>query len=76
MTKRGQTVAGYSVQIVVDSKNKIIVGEDVTQDGNDTQLLAPILEKAQEVLKADKLTGLGILATIMGLSLKSVKSRR
>jgi transposase len=58
LSKRGQTVAGYNVQIAVDSKHKLIVAEDVTQDGNDTQQLQPLLAKAQQLLQSDNLTGL------------------
>jgi transposase len=58
LTKRGETTAGYNVQIVVDDQHKLIVAHDVVQDGNDTALLAPMLEKAQEILQAEKLTAL------------------
>jgi hypothetical protein len=36
-----------------------MVAEEVTQDCNDTELLAPMVEKAEDILDADKLTGLG-----------------
>jgi transposase len=58
LTKRGHTVAGYNVQIAADSKHKLIVADDVTQDGNDTQQLAPMLTKAQAILQSENLTGL------------------
>jgi transposase len=58
LSKRGQTTAGYNVQIAVDSQHKLIVAVDVTQDGNDTQLLMPMLEKAQEVLQSEQMIGL------------------
>lgn len=58
LTKNGQTTAGYNVQIAVDSQHKLIVAEDTTQDGNDTHQLAPMLEKAQQVLNSDNLEGL------------------
>ena len=58
LSKRGQTIAGYNAQTVVDSKHKLIVAEDVTQDGNDSQQLAPMLEKAQDILDAENSTGL------------------
>ena len=35
LNKRGQKTAGYNVQIVVDDKHKLIVADDVVQDGND-----------------------------------------
>jgi hypothetical protein len=58
LTKRGQTVTGYNVQIAVDSQHKLIVAQEVTQDGNDTQQLAPMLAKAQDILPSDHLMGL------------------
>jgi transposase len=58
LNKRGQTIAGFNVQIAVDGQHKLIVAVDVTQDGNDTQLLMPMLEKAQEVLRSEQLIGL------------------
>lgn len=58
LSKRGQTTAGYNVQIAVDGQHKLIVAVDVTQEGNDTRLLMPMLEKAQEVLQSEQLIGL------------------
>lgn len=49
LSKRGPTVAGYKVQIVVDAKHKLIVAEAVCQDGNDTHQWAPMLEKTQDL---------------------------
>ena len=58
LTKRGQTIAGYNVQIAVDSKHKLIVANDVVQDGNDAHQLTPMIEKAQDILTSDQLEGL------------------
>ncbi len=58
LKKRGQSTAGYNVQIAVDDKHKLIVAQDVTQDGNDSHQLSPMLEKSQEIMQSDKLTGL------------------
>lgn len=70
LSKRGQTVAGYNAQIAVDDKNKLIVAEAVTQDGNDTQQLAPMLAKAQDILHSENLTGLADSGYYEGNQLK------
>ncbi|MCK4705260.1 MAG: transposase, partial [Gammaproteobacteria bacterium] len=70
LSKRGKTIAGYNAQIVVDSKNKLIVADDVTQDGNDSQQLAPMLKKAQQVLQSKSLTGLADTGYYEGNQLK------
>jgi len=59
LSKRGQTIAGYNVQIAVDAKHKLIVAEAVTQDGNDTQQLMPMIHKVQAILSS---TNLSVLA--------------
>jgi len=50
LKKNGETVAGYNVQSAVDGKHKLMVSCDVTQDGNDTQQLAPMAKQAQKIL--------------------------
>jgi len=56
LKKRGSTVAGYSVEVAVDEKHKLIVTAEVVQDGNDEQQMAPMGEKAKEVLEVERLT--------------------
>ena len=58
LSKRGQTIAGYNVQIAVDAKHKLIVAEAVTQDGNDSQQLMPMINKAQDILESTNLSAL------------------
>jgi transposase len=50
LTKNGQSLAGYNVQIAVDDKYKLIVSCAVTQDGNDTEQLAPMAKQARMAL--------------------------
>lgn len=75
LTKRGQTVAGYNVQIVVDDKHKLIVAEEVTQDGNDTHQLVSMLAKAQDILQANNLTGLADSGYYEGTQLKACEDQ-
>jgi transposase len=56
LQKNGQVVAGYNVQIAVDSKHKLLVEGEVTHDGNDTQQLLPMATRAKEVLGVNSLT--------------------
>jgi len=55
LKKNGQVTAGYNVQIAVDNKHKLICAHEVTNDGNDSQQLAPMALKAKEALGVDRL---------------------
>lgn len=54
-TDKGPT-AGYSVQIAVEQKHKLIVVHDVVNDRNDQQQLEPIAMMAKAMLNTDSLT--------------------
>jgi transposase len=56
LTKRGGTLAGYNVQVAVDSKHKLILVAEAVQDGNDEQQMAPMGSAAKAVLGVDQLT--------------------
>jgi len=45
----------YNVQIAVDSKHKLIVAHDVTNDTNDLNQLVPMAEQAKEILEVETL---------------------
>jgi hypothetical protein len=55
LSKRGATVAGYNVQIAVDAQHKRLVCAEATQDGNDSQQLAPMAQQAQDFLGVETL---------------------
>jgi transposase len=75
LSKRGQTTAGYNGQIAVDSKHKLLVAVEVTQDGNDTQQLVPMLEKAQAILQSPQLIGLADSGYYSGDQLKQADEK-
>jgi hypothetical protein len=56
LSKRGQVVAGYNVQIAVDDKHKLIVASEVVNDGNDTGQLHKMAKAAKEELGVEVLT--------------------
>ena len=56
LSKRGQVVAGYNVQIAVDDKHKLIVASEVVNDGNDSGQLHAVALAAKEVLGVETLT--------------------
>jgi transposase len=58
LSKRGQVVAGYNVQIAVDDKHKLIVASEVVNDGNDTGQLYDMAMAAKEALGVETLTAL------------------
>jgi transposase len=55
LSKRGQVVAGYNVQIAVDDKHKLIVASEVVNDGNDTGQLHEMAKTAKETLGVEML---------------------
>jgi transposase len=55
LSKRGQSVAGYNVQIAVDDKHKLIVASEVVNDGNDTGQLYAMAQAAKDVLRCETL---------------------
>ena len=75
LSKYGKTVAGHNVQIAVDSKHHLIVAEAVVPDGNDMQQLAPMLEKAQDILQSDNLDGLGDSGYYSGSQIKACEDQ-
>ena len=56
LSKRGQVVAGYNVQVAVDEKHKLIVASEVVNDGNDTGQLYRMAKAAKEALGTEALT--------------------
>ena len=58
LKKSSQTISGYNVQIVVDSKHKLVVAEDVSNNGDDRIHLAHMLVEAKRRLDVEELTGL------------------
>ncbi|MCY4541573.1 MAG: hypothetical protein OXB95_04140 [Rhodobacteraceae bacterium] len=50
LRKNGKTVGGYNCQTAVDDKHKLIVADEVVQDGNDSGQLEPMMKRAVEVV--------------------------
>jgi transposase len=71
LSKRGQVVAGYNVQIAVDDKSKLIVASEVVNDGNDTGQLHPMAKAAKEELGVETLTALADTGYYNGHALKA-----
>lgn len=71
LSKRGQVVAGYNVQIAVDDKHKLIVASEVVNDGNDTGQLYKMAKAAKEALGVETLTALGDSGYYNSIGLKA-----
>ena len=71
LTKNGQTIAGYNVQIAVDEKHKLIVASEVVNDGNDTGQLHRMAEAAKAALAAETLTVVADVGYYNGETVKS-----
>jgi len=71
LSKSGQTVAGYNVQIAVDDKHKLIVESAVVNDGNDTGQLHTMAKAAKDALGVETLTALADAGYYNGVALKA-----
>ena len=75
LSKSGKTVGGYNCQIAVDDKHKLVVAEDVVQDGNDSNQLGPMMTKASEATGSERLIGLADGGYFNGAQLKSCEAK-
>ena len=71
LSKNGQVVAGYNVQIAVDDKHKLIVASEVVNDGNDTGQLHKMAKATKEELGVETLTALADTGYYNGSALKA-----
>jgi transposase len=71
LSKNGQVVAGYNVQIAVDDKHKLIVASEVVNDGNDTGQLHNMAKAAKDELGVETLTALADTGYYNGNALKA-----
>jgi len=74
LSKNGQTVAGYNVQIAVDDRHKLIVASEVVNDGNDTGQLHAMALAAKQALGAATLTALADVGYYNGETLKACEA--
>lgn len=58
LSKSGQRLAGYNVQIAVDEKHKLIVASAVVNEGNDSRQLSTLAVAARDALGVTTLTAL------------------
>src|ERR1700712_1523771 len=70
LSKNGQVLAGYNVQIAVDDKHKLIVASEVVNDGNDTGQLYEMARAAKEALEAETLQAVADTGYYNGAALK------
>lgn len=71
LTKNGQTVAGYNVQIAIDDAHKLIVASEVVNDGNDTGQLHAMALAAKQALGAETLQVVADVGYYSSAALKS-----
>ena len=75
LTKNGQTVAGYNVQIAVDERHKLIVASEVVNDGNDTGQLYEMAKAAKEALGVTSLQTVADVGYYNGAIAEGVRGR-
>jgi transposase len=74
LSKNGQVVSGYNVQIAVDEKHKLIVASEVVNDGNDTGQLHALAVAAKENLDVETLRTTADVGYYNGETLRSCEA--
>jgi transposase len=74
LSKNGQVVSGYNVQIAVDDKHKLIVASEVVNDGNDTGQLHAIAVEAKQNLNVETLQATADVGYYNGETLRSCEA--
>jgi transposase len=74
LTKSGQTVAGYNVQLAVDARHKLIVASEVVNDGNDSGQFHTMAMAAKAALGAETLTALADVGYYNGETLRACEA--
>lgn len=74
LAKRGQSVAGYNVQIAVDDKHKLIVAGAVVNDGNDTGQLHALASAAKQALGSETLQAVADAGYFNGETIKACEA--
>jgi hypothetical protein len=71
LTKTGQSVSGYNVQIAVDAAHKLIVAAETVSDGNDTGQLHAMAQAARDAMGVDTLRAVADVGYSYGETLKA-----
>ena len=74
LTKNGQSVAGYNVQIAVNDRHKLIVASEVVNDGNDNGQLHAMALAAKQALGVETLRALADVGYYNGETLKACET--
>lgn len=74
LSKNGQTVAGYNVQIAVDDRHKLIVASNVVNDGNDSGQLHAMGVAAKEALGVETLQAVADVGYYNGETLRACET--
>ena len=71
LTKSGQRVSGYNIQIAVDAAHKLIVAAEAVNDGNDTGQLHAMAQAARAAMGVEKLQAVADVGYYNGETLKA-----
>jgi len=71
MKTRGEGMVGYNVQAAVDVNSHLIINHDVTNVGNDRNLLAEVATETKAVLGVDALTAIADRGYYKGEEIKA-----